>query len=570
MGDGYTPSRAELSFALAIDWDEESTSFGASSVPENGDPLVSGDEALPKSMRIFGRVLGANDEPIAGARVVWLDGFSRFFKPDLEAYRHDARTFLLEADPSELPGGAPSIERTKHVKAESGADGTYAMELPTSRLCGQLAAYHEAHGITVVNLERLFRTRVTADGEAADLISGMREGSRPKRDGDDDAVSASARPNDGIEAHAPSELGSEQEDAPDPTSKLAERSTDETPANRRFDLRLRMRTRISGRVIDEGTGKPVAGVVEASSRFETNRAVIQPDGTYVFLDLEPGEYRLRPCSHRGEWPPVAVPRLVALDEGARIDDVDFEVERAGTIIVDVTGPDGAPVKKARVSARSLGPNPLHQNPLGPPVPGSEDASSDLEGRYRLVGLPLGHVYRVSVEASGSAPAWKEVKLTRESPALEVAIELERALSIRGRVEHANGTRARGLWVFAQCVGPTEGQARSHPGPLDIKTDEVDDDGNFEIDRISPGRWLVSILPEATRARDDASEVELDVLGSDVEGVVLITLDDPNNGEPRAIAGRVVDDRGEPVSNARVQGTHVDGLARRELSVEPDG
>ncbi len=155
------------------------------------------------------------------------------------------------------------------------------------------------------------------------------------------------------------------------------------------DLALTRGVVVRGRVIEEGTGRPVAGAIVRVAPYRSPQqiagrscvpAVTGPDGTYrVAAPPGPGylvvqgsdEYVLREVGGDGDPSLIeAEPghrrfyahayRAVDLKPGEPDQEIDVTLRRGTTIRGRVVGPDGQPVPYARVFSRII----LRTNPVG--------------------------------------------------------------------------------------------------------------------------------------------------------------------------------------------------------------
>ena len=291
-------------------------------------------------------------------------------------------------------------------------------------------------------------------------------------------------------------------------------------------LVLETRSTVRGRVIDGG--KPVAGAVVAARTSDAGRqsadAVSQEDGSFV-LDRVP----------RGQVRFVARPYQVVRPETFEIncpehDDVAIEVDPLGVIAGKVLRRDG-PVDGAHILLR--GPNSAELGPVRTGVDGRFEARGLEPGDWRVIG---------SSERGGAFSPAQEVHLERGQRA-EVTIDLAYGAAISGVVVDQDGAPV-----------PAVSVEFSHSGRADWGVATTAADGSFRAaSMIGGGQYLTAIHPRsnATETLRPASGGEFPPItladgDSEVTGVVLaVRLD------RLSIAGRVVDQSGAPVPDARV-------------------
>jgi hypothetical protein len=184
-------------------------------------------------------------------------------------------------------------------------------------------------------------------------------------------------------------------------------------------------------------------------------------------------------------------------------------EHTSVLAGRVLGPDRRPVSGAWVEAARGG------------------AETDGEGRFRIAGLVPGAAVSLSVQAPGLRGGLSSVRLPLEgSPAL-VAIQLEPAAALAGRLTDAKGRPIAGAVVTLQ----------EPPSPRVL----TGDDGRFLLDGLAPGRReAVALRPGGRRLARAAVDLR--------EGPNRLDLTTPP-GLP--ISGRVVDEQGAPVPAARL-------------------
>ena len=137
------------------------------------------------------------------------------------------------------------------------------------------------------------------------------------------------------------------------------------------------------------------------------------------------------------------------------------------------------------------------------TPGVE-ATTDTQGRYRLIGVPKGPAYRLFVEPGEGSPYPKAtLHVPAESPALEPVnfdIALKRGILVRGRVtDKTTGQPVSGIvsaYTFRDnpLVREFPGYELSYPPYVDFK-----DDGRYEVVAL-PGRGIIACRSELGRYR----------------------------------------------------------------------
>jgi len=297
---------------------------------------------------------------------------------------------------------------------------------------------------------------------------------------------------------------------------------------------------VSGRV-GQAEGGPLHGIVvvlmssdPAEGLRVLARATTDGDGRYTLSGVPPGRHRLLPraAAYVVTDLPAAYPpgRQVIVSPGESVEDFDFTLVRGGVITGRVTDADGRPLVREPVSLAAV-------NPDGSPLLIPSDPYrhlTDDRGVYRIYGLSAG-VYRVSAGADGdggrpspngsfrrvyypAAAREPEAGVVEVAPGAEVTgidITLGRprkTFRASGRVlGGAGGEPLRGVRLGYGLVG-AEGSGVAWRGVT-----HSDARGEFRLDALAPGRYLVFALPEgASEWYGDSAPFE--VRGEDVGGL----------------------------------------------------
>ncbi|WP_437509850.1 carboxypeptidase regulatory-like domain-containing protein [Sorangium sp. So ce1099] len=296
---------------------------------------------------------------------------------------------------------------------------------------------------------------------------------------------------------------------------------------------------VAGRVEIAPDGAPCAlGNVTLVSQTKDGAGVaaIEADGSVLFEGLLRGSYEvLVGCAHH-----LAEPTYPPLEVGdADVEDLVWTVRAGLTIRGRVVDSDKNPVRAA-----------VHA--YAPALMGSRGATGALastedDGTFALKGLSPAKYMVVARPVSQAEPEPVEVEL-RDDHAPEVTIVVERGGAIEGTVTDEDGKLVAGVDI--SIVGTQPGAAvgmMMRPPPIRMATSL--DDGSFAQAGLPPGDYRVSISegppvpgppgaePPGVRARVEAGKSAR---------VTLVAA--RRNGE---IHGRVVDEIGEPVTDAYV-------------------
>jgi protocatechuate 3,4-dioxygenase beta subunit len=160
----------------------------------------------------------------------------------------------------------------------------------------------------------------------------------------------------------------------------------------------------------------------------------------------------------------------------------------GVLTGIVTDEAGKPLENAKVWAASR----LN-------APNQYRTTTDRKGRFSFADLPRG-TYRVFAEADGRANlTLADVSVTGEAPAA-VALRLPVGDRIAGRVVGPDGQ------PMADAAVSTEASARTWEPPengLTLRRTNTDETGHFELPRLAPGDYRVTIWAEGLRKQTSA-------------------------------------------------------------------
>jgi hypothetical protein len=282
---------------------------------------------------------------------------------------------------------------------------------------------------------------------------------------------------------------------------------------------------VSGRVVEAGTGRPVAGAHLALGRNGTD-AISGDDGAFTVEGIK-GPFRL--IASHDAYPEVTV---TVDPEALPADGLVVEMSPGGSVegvAVIITGDESAPVPGAGVEAE----------------PGERRTTTDAGGHYRLDGLPPG-------------PA----QITKtDRPGLLDGREVARADVVAGQVAHVDfGTRGtlRGVVRLGgePLAGVTLGLlARPAAGSTDpmaafmaaSASTRSDAEGRYVLRGVAPGEHVLSV---AWGGRHLSRDVTMPLTGRNVE----LDVDIPD----LHVAGRVLS-----------EGTDVP-IAGVKVTLRPDG
>lgn len=293
-------------------------------------------------------------------------------------------------------------------------------------------------------------------------------------------------------------------------------------------LTLSAAVAVRGIVVDEAH-KPVAGVEVSIASQDTPwadtsaNAVSQTDGRFAVDAVVPGAYTMYVRSYRfadnQRVHPLTVP-------AAGVTDLEIVVARGSSVSGIVTR-KGHAVEGAEVSFRDGG-----------------FARSGADGAFTLRGIAPGeHELYAQSDQDGAFTHGPEVTVTAGADVTGVAVELDLAGSIAGRVVDQHGAPVPGVYLAFSLVGGR-----------DFGRSTTADDGTFLVQALSGGGdYGVRITASAGGSMvfkpatgDDFPSVTVADGGSQVTGISYAIRVDR-----LVIAGRVVDDNGTPLPDVRV-------------------
>lgn len=300
----------------------------------------------------------------------------------------------------------------------------------------------------------------------------------------------------------------------------------------RAEIFLTPESVVAGIVVDADSGEPIARarvVASELSRSGTYRTAFSgDDGRFRITRLAPGRYK--PSAHiAGGYGRAREAVLLGLGETA--EDIRIEVfpeaMLSGRVLVGEG--EGTPCPGGSVRLRS-----------DDDVQGAEIEDGAVEFEALLPGS-----YEVDVYCDDHLSA-------AEYPAVEVGSEDVTGLvwrvsaggAVVGTVSDQAGAPVAGINVRVSARRDSDPRARKPQAWV-----ETDADGRYEARGLASGRADVQL--HSARHPSLAEPVTVEV---PAEGEVTVDLTVPSGG---TIAGRVVDDRGQPVADVRVRAASVD-------------
>lgn len=288
---------------------------------------------------------------------------------------------------------------------------------------------------------------------------------------------------------------------------------------------------ISGQVIDD-SGNPInnanVNVYSIDDALITYFSNTDDLGNYIVSSMKSGEYRIQ--IRASGWITQEYSTNVIVYAPNDTSQINFTLHPEGSISGTISDEQETPITNADV--------------LAVPVNGNSISSvnrSNTSGNYLITGLESGD-YIVKVQAKG----W--IKQQRIEPVTVTASQ---------KTENINFILKRGGSISGQVLDeqkqPVE-NAQVYVYDLDNSSYYycyTDDNGNYIIQSLPSGTYKVNVNANGWIRQKYSNSVEV-VVPNDTSNINFVLL------RGGSISGRVVDNNGNPISNATVYATDIEG------------
>jgi protocatechuate 3,4-dioxygenase beta subunit len=421
---------------------------------------------VPRGLAVTGRVIDGNGRPLSGAKVTASEASG---DPGMMIRR-------------QIAIGGP---RNEEPVVESGSDGTFTMNLKEGSY--DLVFKREGYAGKSVRAHRVARDseplevtlapgaeitgRVTRAGNG---IEGVRVFAFSQLIGDSNAST------DALGYFTLSDLapGSYMVAFNKPEEGIRE-NRNATAPTRDLVVELPQGGRITGRVIDKATRKPVtafqAGVT--MSRSGGGMVIAMPpamreftsdDGTFTLENVAPGSAEVNvtaPGYVRGRASGLTV------EDGKTLADIEVSLDTGARLTGRVTDSAGSAVADARVSVATSGRNPAAAMMRG----AGSSATTDGNGDYVLESVEAGSIELVA-EHQQYVTSRKTVEVSGKEARAD--FRLDSGLRVAGQVVDENGAPVAEAFVNSNSAAGT-GSNRST---------RTDANGNFSFESLPAGRY----------------------------------------------------------------------------------
>lgn len=305
---------------------------------------------------------------------------------------------------------------------------------------------------------------------------------------------------------------------------------------------------VTGKVSIKNKG--VAGIVviaeEENAKVWTGanyHGTTDQTGNYRITNLPAGTYSIKPLAPAFVLEDEFASSSFVVSEGENLEGVDFSMTPGGVITGRITDVDGKPLIEQHVQVLPIGATSMNGRWIG-------DLRTDDRGIYRAFGL-RGGKYKVSVGQNESLPLSGDtgpyyrltfypsvtdvekgtaIEVKEGSEATNIDIVVGRPVSsykVSGRIVDAE----TGKPLVNINYGVYQGRGDHSGGSSVVGRNFTNANGEFTLENVRPGKYVVFIAPNDSDLRGDS--VPFEVVDRDVNDLVI------NAGKGASLSGVVV-------------------------------
>lgn len=335
------------------------------------------------------------------------------------------------------------------------------------------------------------------------------------------------------------------------------------------EARLSQGASISGKVSESGSSMGAEGVrilAGGTGQF----AVSNAEGEYTITGLLPREYEVMaelsntPYKTGREMP---YQKVTISNPDQELKGVNFSVDPAGTVWGYVLSPGNEPISGTMVmlaTSESLLSQAINMAANKAPPLGD---SSEEDGYYELVGVPLNKEWRLYATSSKHSPQLADsFLLTPGSRDVRIDVYMFSGSAVYGRVVDSNRAPVPGAEVicmpsYSNLLGPMQ-------SPHAFRESRSDEAGEFEIAELPAGNYQIFAQKEGYKITMVGQPLFPDGYNS-ISNVELV-LQGVAEGD-YAVFGKVTNTAGQPVQGADIalQGLGMESLNTSERSTSSD-